>query len=79
MPLFIKDESTAALVMQLAKLRGVSKTEAVKCAVQAELDRAVDAIPLRDRFAALRAAHPLPAPTGVASDKAFFDDLSGGL
>ncbi len=40
----------------------------------AELD---ETTPLRDRFAALRAAAPLPAPTGDVADKAFFDALSG--
>jgi antitoxin VapB len=79
MPLYIKDDETAQLVGELAKLRGLSKQAAVKLAVRAELDRAVEAVPLRDRFAALRAAHPLPPPTGDVADKAFFDDLSGGL
>ena len=77
MPLYIKDDATALLVAQLAKLRGISKQDAVRLAVQAELDRAEEAIPLRNRFAALRAAHPLPPRTGEAADKAFFDALSG--
>lgn len=33
--------------------------------------------PLRERFAALRLAWPLPPSTGRIADKAFFDDLSG--
>jgi antitoxin VapB len=45
--------------------------------IKAELDRAAAAIPLRERFARLRRAHPLPPPTGRAADKAFFDELSG--
>lgn len=77
MPLYIKDDDTAALVAQLAKLRGLSKQAAVKLAVQAELDRAAQNIPLRDRFAALRAEYPLPPSTGKLADKAFFDELSG--
>ncbi len=77
MPLYIKDDTTAQFVAQLARLRGVSKQAAVKLAVQAELERAERAIPLRDRFAALRATHPLPPTTGKAADKVFFDDLSG--
>jgi antitoxin VapB len=44
---------------------------------ESRLDRATAAIPLRDRFAALRAAHPLAAPAGALADKAFFDGLSG--
>lgn len=77
MPLYIKDDTTARLVAQFAKLRGLSKQDAVKLAVQTELGRAAEAIPLRDRFAALRKAHPLLPPTGKAADKTFFDDLSG--
>lgn len=77
MPLYIKDDSTAELVARLAKLRGISKQDAVKLAVRAELDRAEEAVPLRERFAALRAKHPLPPATGRKADKAFFDDLAG--
>lgn len=77
MPLYIKDDTTARLVAQFAKLRGLSKQDAVKLAVQTELGRAAEAIPLRDRFAAIRKTHPLPPPTGKATDKTFFDDLSG--
>jgi len=79
MPLYIKDDSTAELVAQLASQRGLSKQAAVKLAVLAELERGLAAVPLRDRFAALRAAHPLPPATGKEADKDFFDDLSGGF
>ncbi len=79
MPLYIKDDTTAALVAELAKARGVSKQDAVKMAVRAELDREVRSVPLRDRMAAWRADHPLPPPTGRVADKAFFDDLSDDL
>jgi antitoxin VapB len=78
-PLYIKDDTTARLVDRLARLRGLSKQDAVKLAVRAELDRTEAAVPLRDRFAAVRSAHPLPPPTGEAADKAFFDELSGDL
>ena len=77
MPLFIKDDTTADLVAQLARQRGLTKQDAVKLAVQAELDRSREVIPLRDRFASLREAYPLPPPTGELADKAFFDELSG--
>lgn len=77
MPLFIKDDETAGLVAELAQKRHCTKQDAVKQAVRAALDRDRDAIPLRERFAALRAAHPLPPKTGMVADKAFFDDLSG--
>lgn len=77
MPLYIKDDTTARLVDRLAKLRRISKQEAVKQAVTAELERSTESVPLRDRFAALRLQHKLPPPTGEVADKAFFDDLSG--
>jgi antitoxin VapB len=76
MPLYIKDDATAELVAQLARKRGVSKQDAVRLAVQAELDRIREAIPLRERIAAWRKEHPMPSPTGQAANKAFFDDLS---
>jgi antitoxin VapB len=76
MPLYIKDDDTARLVDKLAKLLELSKQDAVKLAVQAQLDKLADAVPLRERFALARARHPLPPPTGDAADKAFFDDLS---
>ncbi len=76
MPLYIKDDATAELVAQLARKRGVSKQDAVRLAVQAELDRIREAIPLRERIAEWRKEHPMPPPTGQAADKAFFDDLS---
>ncbi len=77
MPLYIKDDATAELVARLAKARGISKQDAVKLAVRAELDKAAEKVPLRDRVAAFRAEHPLPRRTGKKADKAFFDDLSG--
>jgi antitoxin VapB len=79
MPLYIKDDATAELVARLARLRGISKQDAVKLAVRAELDKAEEKVPLRERFAALRAKYPLPRRTGKKADKAFFDELSGDL
>jgi antitoxin VapB len=79
MPLYIKDDATAELVADLARKRGVSKQEAVRQAVQAELQRMMATIPLRERIAAWRKQHKLPPPTGRAANKAFFDELSGEL
>jgi antitoxin VapB len=78
-PLYIKDNTTAALVEKLAKQRGVTKQEAVRQAVQAELDRIKESVPLRERLNAFWREHPLPPPTGEKADKAFFDELSGDL
>ena len=57
--------------------RRLHKQEAVRQAVQAELQRMTAAIPLRERIAAWRKEHKLPPPTGQVADKAFFDELSG--
>lgn len=77
MPLYIKDDSTAALVDKLAKRRGITKQDAVKQAVQAALAGDEEAVPLRARLQKFWDDHPLPPPTGLKADKAFFDDLSG--
>ena len=77
MPLYIKDDATAELVAQLAKRRGISKQDAVRLAVKAELDRIAEAIPLRERIATWRKEHPMPRRTGRKADKEFFDRLSG--
>ena len=77
MPLYIKDDATAELVSELAKLRGVSKQEAVRTAVMAELKRETEKVPLRDRIAKLWKENPLPPRNGRPADKAFFDELSG--
>jgi antitoxin VapB len=77
MPLYIRDDATAALVAKLAKDRGITKQDAVRLAVTAELERARDAKPLRERMRAWREANPFPPPTGLKADKTFFDDLSG--
>lgn len=77
MPLYIKDNTAAKLVARLAKKRGVSKQEAVRAAVQSELNRIAKEGSLRERIAAWRKQHPLPKPTGQTANKAFFDKLSG--
>ncbi len=79
MPLYIKDNATAELVARLARLRGTSKQDAVRLAVEAELNRSTAQVPLKDRLRKLWAEDPLPPRSGKRAGKAFFDDLSGGL
>lgn len=76
-PLDIRNGATARLVAEFARLRGVSKRDAVRIAVQTERDRADKAVPLCVRFAALRQAYPLPPATGGTADKQLFDQLNG--
>jgi antitoxin VapB len=77
MPLNIRSDEVDKLAAKLARRKGVTKTEAVKVALQNELRRMEEAVPLWDRLASLRrkiAAYP---DTGLEADKAFFDELSG--
>jgi antitoxin VapB len=79
MTIYIKDPKTDKAVRKLAKLRGVTLTEAISNAVNKALedakagdgndvdDAAIDA--LIARFAAL-------PKTGLKADKAFFDSLN---
>jgi hypothetical protein len=55
-PLYIKDETTTQLVNQLDKLRRLTKQDAVRLGVVAELKRAADSVPLCARIAE---GHPI--------------------
>jgi antitoxin VapB len=77
MPLYIKDDRTADLVAKLAKQRGVTKQDAVRLAVQAALDADTEAEPISERLRRFWEENPMPPPTGLPADKAFFDELSG--
>jgi antitoxin VapB len=79
MTLYIEGEGTVAFVDQRAKQRGITKQDAVRLAVQAELHRMNEAIPLRERLEAFWREHPMPPATGHQADKAFFHELAGGL
>ena len=57
----------------------MSKQDAVKQAVAAELERLQEAVPLTEQLKAFWEKNPLPPATGLSADKAFFDELSGGL
>jgi hypothetical protein len=48
-------------------------------AVEAALNKAAEPIPVEARLRKSWSENPLPPPTGKRVNKAFFDDLSGGL
>ena len=82
--LFIKDSETAALATELAAKLGKTKTEVVrdllrerKAELNAALSESTDDIIAK--LDAWRAANPLPPPTGLKADKAFFDELWGEI
>ena len=76
------DSETSEQVARAAKRLGVSEEEAIRRAL-AELLGKPEPVPprpnLREWLAEHRRQHPLPPPTGLLADKAFYDDLSGGL
>lgn len=79
MAVYIKDKETSDLVEELASLTGMSKKAAVKLAVEEKI-AALGARPsFREKLETFWRAHPLPPPTGLKADKAFFDELSGDL
>lgn len=78
MPLNIRSESVNELAARLAALTHVNKTEAVRIALENELKRLDDATALWDRLRPLRDTVSAYPDSGLAADKAFFDELSGG-
>jgi antitoxin VapB len=75
MTIYVKDPKTDKAVRKLAKLKGTTLTEAIRGAVEAELEREKDeeneaAV---DRLIAKVAAWP---KTGLKADKAFYDSLN---
>jgi antitoxin VapB len=77
MPLNIRSETVNRLAAKLATRKRVTKTEAVKIALENELRREDEAVPLRERLRPLQARVLGRPATGEAADKAFFDELSG--
>lgn len=77
MPLNIRSDEVNRLADKLASIARVSKTEAVRLALVNELERHENRVPLAERIKPILdriASHP---ETGLAADKAFFDELSG--
>jgi len=77
MPLNIRNEEVNQLAEKLAARKHVNKTEAVKLALENELHRLDEALPLRERLRPLQQRVLARPATGLQADKAFYDDLSG--
>jgi antitoxin VapB len=77
MPLNIRSDEVDRAVEALAARINVTKTEAVRRAVENELRRLDAAVPLRERVRALQARVLARPQTGLPADKAFYDALSG--
>jgi antitoxin VapB len=79
MPLNIRNEDVNRLAETLATRTKSNKTDAVKRALENELRRLDEALPLRERLRPLQDSILARKPTGLDADKAFYDALSGDL
>ena len=77
MPLNIRSEAVNRLAEELAVRLRSNKTEAVRRALENELQRLDQTVPLRTRLRPLQDRVRRRPPTGLTADKAFYDDLSG--
>ena len=62
---------------RLAAGRKMNKTDAVRIALENELRRLDEAVPLRNRLRPLQQRVLSRPATGLEADKAFYDELSG--
>jgi antitoxin VapB len=79
MPLNVRSEEVNQLAEKLAARKKINKTEAVKLALENELRRLDEALPLRERLRPLQKRILARPATGLEADKAFYDDLSGDV
>jgi antitoxin VapB len=77
MPLNIRSETVNQLAERLAARKRVNKTDAVRMALENELRRLDEAVPLRDRLRPLQERVLSRPATGLVANKAFYDELSG--
>ncbi len=77
MPLNIRNEAVNQLAEKLAARTHVNKTDAVRTALENELRRLDEAVPLRERLRPLQDRVLSRPATGLEADKAFYDELSG--
>ena len=77
MPLKIRRETVNQLAKELAARKHMNKSDAVKMALENELRRIEEALPLRERLRSLQNRVLARPATGSEADKAFYDELSG--
>jgi antitoxin VapB len=77
MPLNIRNEAVNRLAEELATRMRVSKTEAVRRALEKALRLTDRKLPLRERLRPLQDRVAARGSTGLEADKAFYDELSG--
>jgi antitoxin VapB len=77
MPLNIRSEEVNLLAEKLASRKRMNKTDAVRHALENELRRLDEAVPLRERVRPIQQRVLARPATGLEGDKAFHDTLSG--
>jgi antitoxin VapB len=77
MALNIRNEAVNQLAKKLAERKHMNKTDAVKLALENELRRIDEALPLRKRLRPLQDRVLARPATGLEADKIFYDELSG--
>jgi antitoxin VapB len=77
MAIHVRDPKTDELIRRLAKRRGIGITDAIREAVENELEREEKKLSLWERTADIRAELNANADPNFKPDKAFFDWLSG--
>lgn len=77
MPLNIRSEFVNRLAEKLAARGHTNKTDAVRIALENELRRLDEIMPLRHRLRPLQERVLSRPATGLDADKAFYDELSG--
>jgi antitoxin VapB len=77
MPLNIRREAVNQLAERLAARKHTNKTDAVRMALENELRRLDEVLPLRERLGPLQERVPRRPTTALEADKAFYDELSG--
>ena len=76
MALNIRNEEVNRLAERLAARKRLNKTDAVRLALENELRRLEEAVPLRERLRAIQQRVQKRPATGLEADKAFYDELS---
>jgi antitoxin VapB len=77
MPLNIRSETVNELAEQLAERKRITKTDAVRIALENELRRLDEVVPLKERLRPLQDRILGRPATGLRADKAFYDSISG--
>lgn len=77
MTFYVKDPATDKAVRKLAKLKGKTLTDTIREAVENEYRELKAKPPLRERIKHIQDRIAARPDTGLAADKAFYDELSG--